>query len=63
MEPVDQLSDLQVELSHPAGDGPRVELVDRRRLVELVSLTPREAATLAGMLAAKAVAAAHEPGE
>ena len=55
--PVDDLAELRVVTV--ARDGqPRVELVDARTWVELVTLTPDEAAKLGVMLAA----AAGQPG-
>lgn len=66
--PVQRLADLDVTVSRRTAAGEvRVELVDRRSHVELVSLDPREAASLAGLLVSKSARAGwiagHEPGE
>lgn len=45
--PVRHLFDLDVRVSHPAGERPRVELVDRRTRARLISFTPSAAAALA----------------
>jgi hypothetical protein len=52
--PVEELADLDVVTSSLAGNGDRIELVDRRVWTELVSLTPAEAGALAAVLAAQA---------
>jgi hypothetical protein len=66
--PAAALADLSVSVAYPAGvDGPRVEVVDRRLWVELISLPPREAAALASVLAEHARRGGwvdpHHPGE
>lgn len=53
LAPVARLADLAVVLAHPADGGPRVELVDLRRKVGIFSLTQRDAATLAGLVASR----------
>lgn len=53
--PVTRLEDLAVIFSQPVNSSPRVEIVDRRRAVELVSLTLAEGVTLASWLAAHSV--------
>lgn len=65
--PIEQLADLDVVVSRLAAGVVRVELVDRRSHVELVSLDPRGAASLAGLLVSKCAragwaAGGHEPG-
>lgn len=47
MEPVSRLSELAVRLAHPVDQPPRVEIIDLRRLVEVISLDPGEARLLA----------------
>lgn len=51
--PVDQLDQVDVVL-RPAAGGMRVELVDRRSWLELVSLSPGEAAALGAVLGERA---------
>lgn len=67
VKPVEHLADLDVVTSRPVGGGPRVDIVDRRLRVELVSLDPREAAQLGGLLVARSAragwVAGHDPGE
>lgn len=67
--PVEHLADLDVVVSRLATGLVCVELVDRRSYVELVSLGPREATSLAGLLVAKSAraretsaAGGHDPG-
>lgn len=50
MEPVSRLSELAVRLAHPVDQPPRVEIIDLRRLVEIISLDPAGARLLAIML-------------
>jgi hypothetical protein len=52
--PVEALVDLDVTVANPAGAGQRVELVDKRVWMELVSLTPAEAGALSIVLAERA---------
>lgn len=63
---VERLEDLAVRVGRPVGKPPRVEIIDTHRLVEVVSLSPSEASTLAGMLVAQAAQAGwvvgHAPG-
>lgn len=46
MGPAAAISDLDVVIAHPAGQDPRVEIIDKRTRTEIVSLTPAEARLL-----------------
>jgi hypothetical protein len=52
--PVDELDDLDVTVASPAGEGQRVELIDKRLWTELVSLPPAAAAALGAVLQQRA---------
>lgn len=57
-DPVESLADLDIVLAHPVGRGPRVEIIDRRGdPAEIVSLSPREASYLAGLLVSRSARA------
>lgn len=55
------LAKLDVVISRPTEGGPRVELVDRRTLTEVISLTPGEARLLAIQLMERGEAARDLP--
>jgi hypothetical protein len=59
--PIENLADLDVAVTTPAGAGPRVEIVDKRLWTELVSLTPAEAAALGAVLQQSARQAGWAP--
>lgn len=58
---VERLADLDVVITQPAGQEPRVELVDRRTLTEVISLDPGEARLLAIQLMERGEAARDLP--
>lgn len=58
---IERLEQLDVVVAHPAGLAPRVEIVDRRTLTEVVSLTPVEARLLATRLMERAEATRPPP--
>lgn len=55
------LADLEVVTSRPVGERPLVEIVDRRTLTEVVSLTPSEAKLLGVRLVERGDAAGRQP--
>jgi hypothetical protein len=57
VDPVTKLGDLDVKVTRTADGEVLVELVDKRTRTELVSLTPRAASALAGVLMSKAARA------
>lgn len=58
---VHRLADLDVVTSRPTEGGPRVELVDKRTLTEVISLEPGEARLLAIQLMERGEAARDLP--
>lgn len=58
---IKRLEQLDVVVAHPAGMAPRVEIVDKRTLIEVVSLSPSEARLLAMRLVEWAEAARPPP--
>lgn len=58
---IQRLTQLDVVISRPAGLAPRVEIVDRQTLTEVISLTPVEARTLAYRLMQQAEATRPPP--